>query len=63
MILDTARETLQRLKQLNEGGEDATKAKDHYSTNIEHYKQMVMDALKTIRKGVEEVSVIDMSDI
>ncbi|MDD4898180.1 MAG: DNA-binding protein [Methanocellales archaeon] len=62
-ILETARQTLQRLKQLNEGGEDATKAKEHYSPDIEHYKQMVLEALKTISKCGEKVSFIDLSDI
>ncbi|MDI6903122.1 MAG: DNA-binding protein [Methanocellales archaeon] len=62
-ILDTARQTLQRLKRLDEGSEDVTKAKEHYSPNIGHYKQMVLDALKTLSKGAEEVSVIDLSEI
>jgi len=61
-ILETARQTFQRLKQLKEGGEDATKAKEHYSPDIEHYKQMVLEALKTISKSGEKVSFIDLSD-
>ena len=62
-IIDTARQTFQRLKQLNEGDEDATKAKEHYSPDIEQYKQMILEALKTVSKSGEKVSVIDLSEI
>lgn len=64
-IVDTAIQTLKRLKRIEEeacGGlvdEDISKAKKHYSTEVEYYKEMVDIALKTLEDDTTET--IDMS--
>ena len=59
-IIDTAIHTMKRLKKIEENGdEDILKAREHYSTEIEYYKEMVLVALKALEKV--EAETIDMS--
>jgi len=55
-IIETAKHTLERIAALGNDDPDATKAKEHYSPDLEQYKQMVLQALKSIgtRQTVEE---------
>lgn len=55
-IIETAKHTLERIAALGNDDPDVTKAKEHYSPDLEQYKQMVLQALKSIgtRQTVEE---------
>jgi len=55
-IIETAKHTLERIAALGNDDPDAIKAKEHYSPDLEQYKQMVLQALKSIgtRQTVEE---------
>ncbi len=50
-VLDTARLTLERLKMLDSSDPDSTLAKQHYTTDIKKYKNMVITALQSLRSG------------
>ncbi len=50
-ILETAKHTLERIATLGSDDPDAIKAREHYSPDLERYKQMVLQALKSIGKG------------
>jgi RPA family protein len=48
-ILDTAKQTLDRLNEIEAGKEPNSKlAKEHYSTDIDHYRFMVKKAIESI---------------
>ena len=48
-IMDTAKQTLERIKSIEEGNDLNSKlAKEHYSTDINHYRSMVKLALESI---------------
>jgi len=66
-IIDTAMQTMKRLKSMEGGevsegeGDIIAQAKEHYSTEVEYYKEMVSIALKTLEEVGTET--IDMSGI
>lgn len=62
-IADAIKHTINRLKQMKvQGTENAIKAKEHYYTDIELYKEMVQDALNTLNADESEgVETIDLS--
>ncbi len=47
-IMDAAKHTMARLEKLQGNEPDAVKAKEHYHTNSEQYKIMVMQALRSL---------------
>jgi len=48
-ILDTAKQTLERIKEIKaEKDPNSILAKEHYSTDMDHYRSMVKNALKSI---------------
>ena len=48
-ILDTAKQTLERIKEIEAEKESNSKfAKEHYSTDTEHYRSMVKKAIESI---------------
>lgn len=49
-ILETAKHTLERIAALEGDDPNAIKAREHYSPDLERYKQMVLQALKSIGK-------------
>ncbi|MDY6966220.1 MAG: DNA-binding protein [Halobacteriota archaeon] len=58
-IIDTAIKTMKRIKNLDgDGDEDAARAKEHYATEKEYYKEIVLAALKTMEKV--EAETFDM---
>ncbi len=49
-VLDTAKATLERLKNLSTSHPDALKAKEHYKTDTKHYASMVLKALRSLKE-------------
>ena len=49
-VLDTAKATLERLKNLSTSHPDALKAKEHYKTDMKHYASMVLKALRSLKE-------------
>ena len=45
-VAETAQRTMERINNLNGNSPDATKAREHYNTEVSVYKQMLVDALK-----------------
>lgn len=64
-VLDTARQTLQRIKMMKDGGtEDTARARDHYKTDVEYYKKMVIKALESLRdEGDEQTTEVKIVDL
>ncbi|MBC7086346.1 MAG: RPA family protein [Methanomethylovorans sp.] len=50
-VLDTAKATLERLKDLSTSNPDALRAKEHYKTETKHYASMVVRALKSLQEN------------
>lgn len=48
-VMDTAMHTARRLAKLQGPDPDAVKAREHYSTNVEQYREMVALALESLR--------------
>jgi hypothetical protein len=64
-VIDTARQTLQRIKRMkDDDAEDAVRAREHYKTDAEHYKKIVIKALESLRDESEaqttEVKIVDL---
>ncbi len=49
-VLDTAKQTLDRLNLLKDGDPDAAKALEHYDTDADHYRAMVKQALESLKE-------------
>ena len=49
-VVDTAKHTLARLERLNGTDPNAVKAREHYSTSVEAYREMVMMALESLKE-------------
>ncbi|NJD77505.1 MAG: DNA-binding protein [Candidatus Methanoperedens sp.] len=49
-VVDCAKHTMERLERLKGDNPDAVKAKEHYSTNVEHYRAMVAQAIESLAK-------------
>jgi RPA family protein len=48
-IMDTAKQTLERIKEIEAGKDPNSKlAKEHYSTDTDHYRSMVKKAIESI---------------
>ncbi len=62
-VVETAKATIERIKRMKEGNEDAKLAKQIYSTDLEEYKNVVKQALLTIMEGfiekAEETEIVD----
>ncbi len=48
-LMDTAMHTIKRLAKLQGTDPDAVKAMEHYHTNIEHYKSLVIQAVESLK--------------
>ncbi|MDW7730907.1 MAG: DNA-binding protein [Methanolobus sp.] len=49
-VVDTAKKTLARLKELGNGSSDTVKTKEHYNPDVKHYYSMVSEALKSLKE-------------
>lgn len=49
-VLDTAKQTMDRLNLLKSDGPDAAKAVEHYDPDAEHYRMMVKQALESLKE-------------
>ncbi|WP_406658179.1 DNA-binding protein [Methanolobus sp. ZRKC2] len=49
-VVDTAKKTLARLKELGNDSPDVVKAKEHYDPDVKHYYSMVSQALKSLKE-------------
>lgn len=56
-VEDTASYTLNRLEILQNTNPDAVIAREHYHTNIEQYKAMVMQALGSLKTVSPQISI------
>ncbi|HDM36306.1 MAG TPA: DNA-binding protein [Candidatus Syntrophoarchaeum butanivorans] len=70
-VIDTARATLERIKRMKYPGDldektlrDIERAKDHYQfIDLEYYREMVLEALRSLRPRGPGVDTIDLSRI
>ncbi|KXS45170.1 RPA family protein [Methanolobus zinderi] len=49
-VVDTAKKTLARLKELENGSPDSVKAKEHYDPDLKQYYSMVSQALRSLKE-------------
>jgi hypothetical protein len=49
-VLETAEKTLERIERLQLDNEDAAKVRDHYGTDTRLYVEIVIEALKALKK-------------
>jgi RPA family protein len=52
-VLETAEKTLERIERLQLDNEDAAKVRDHYGADTRLYAEIVIEALKALRKEFE----------
>jgi len=50
-VLDTAKQTLDRLNALENDNPNAAKAKEHYDPDVNHYRAMVLQALESLKES------------
>jgi RPA family protein len=50
-VLDTAKQTLNRINALNGTEPNSVKAKEHYDPDVNHYREMVLQALKSLKEN------------
>ncbi|WP_440953414.1 RPA family protein [Methanococcoides sp. FTZ1] len=51
-VADTARRTLERIRELDSMDPNVIKAKEHYNTDVSHYSSMVKEALKSLKENI-----------
>ncbi|NPE29949.1 RPA family protein [Methanococcoides sp. SA1] len=51
-VEDTARRTLERVKDLDNMDSNVVKAKEHYNTDKDHYSSMVREALRSLKEDI-----------
>jgi uncharacterized protein len=51
-VADTARRTLERVKDLDNMDSNVVKAKEHYNTDKDHYSSMVREALRSLKEDL-----------